>query len=256
MAERPGEHLLLSTFQRPVQPAPLTYFLPECCHRDSMAIKNAVKVTAAKPAAEKNRTPMTRTRKGAPDSEVKALLVKTAHQMIREESCSDLTARKLAERVGLKRQIVHYYFGTLDDLFVAVLDMMADESRARFHEALKADTPLRVTWQQTADASATLFEFIAMALHRDPIKQALGSYMDEFRLLQVNALEQYLDKNGIRLNSAAVVNTLVIASVSQTLAFERAMGVTMGHEQTQQMIESWLDAIESEAQQNSLTERL
>ncbi len=199
---------------------------------------------------------MTRTRKGAPDSEVRAQLIDAAHQMILEESCRDLTAGKLAERVGLKRQIVHYYFGTLDDLFIAVLEKMADESRARFRNALEADAPLRMTWQQTHDASSTLMDFISLAMQRESIREVLARYMDEFRLMQVNALESYFKKRGIKSKTPAVVYTLIIASISQALALENALGVSMGHEQTRKLIEDWLDAIETDNKKDSRIDRL
>lgn len=185
-------------------------------------------------------------RKGAPDSEVRAQLVEAAHQIIQEQGAHAVTARCLADRVGLKRQIVHYYFGTLDDLFVAVLERQGDESRERFQNALASQSPLRVTWEQAHDASASLFEFIALAMHRPSIREVLARYMDEFRAMQASALKTYLAERGVDPEISPMVITVMLASISQALALERALGVDMGHEDTTSTITHWLKLLEVE----------
>jgi AcrR family transcriptional regulator len=72
-------------------------------------------------------------RKGAENSKIRAQLIQGAVQILRDEGASAVTAGRLAERVGLRRHIVHCYFGTLDELFVAV---MRDEG-ARSEETLR-----------------------------------------------------------------------------------------------------------------------
>jgi AcrR family transcriptional regulator len=181
-------------------------------------------------------------RKGAQDSEVRAQLIDAARELIQEEGIAAVTARRLADRIGLKRQIVHYYFGTLDELFIAVLEEQGDAARQRFRRALQQKTPLRVTWEEAHDASATLFEFIALAMHRESIREVLKRYMDEFREMQANALAAFFTERDI--DFPPLVCTLLLASVSQTLALERALGVTLGHADTNRLISSLLDDLE------------
>ena len=182
-------------------------------------------------------------RKGAQDSEVRAQLVGAARELIQDEGSAAVTARRLADKIGLKRQIVHYYFGTLDELFIAVLEQQGDQARRRFQTALQKKSPLRVTWEEAHDASATLFEFIALAMHRSSIREVLTRYMDEFREMQANALEVFFAERDIDL--PPLVCTLLLASVSQTLALERALGVTLGHADTDRLISSLLDQVEA-----------
>ena len=60
-------------------------------------------------------------RKGVESSETRAKLLQSAVLIMREEGASAVTARRLAEQFGLGRHIVHYYFGTIDELFIAIM---------------------------------------------------------------------------------------------------------------------------------------
>jgi AcrR family transcriptional regulator len=64
----------------------------------------------------------------------------------------------------LKRQIVHYYFNTIEDLLIAVIRRDSDEVRERFIQTLDSNEPLRVIWELGNNVPTTIFEFAAMAL--------------------------------------------------------------------------------------------
>ncbi len=184
-------------------------------------------------------------RKGAQSSEVRAQLVEAANQLIREHGCHAVTAGRLAERVGLKRQIVHYYFGTIDELFVAVLQQEGEKARARFVQALDADQPLRTCWEQANNASAHLLEFMAIAMHSESVKRELTRYADEFRDIQTEALRRYLERRGVAPSVPPVVTALIMASISQAFALEEALGISKGHAETLDYIEEVLSAFEA-----------
>ena len=61
---------------------------------------------------------VTSRRKGAESSKTRAQLLLAAAQILCDAGARAVTARRLAEQVGLGRHIVHYYFGTIDELFV------------------------------------------------------------------------------------------------------------------------------------------
>src|SRR3569623_2813758 len=96
-----------------------------------------------------------------PAEESKAMLIAAAAEIIRAEGYEELSASRLAEKVGLKRQIVHYYFRTIDDLLVGVIKFYGDIGLARMTEVIRKD-PLRAIWEVEPNSSATSFAFIAM----------------------------------------------------------------------------------------------
>lgn len=64
---------------------------------------------------------------GAPDAKNRIVLLDAAEQLMIEEGYVAVTSRRVAERAGLKPQLVHYYFRTMDDLFLAVFVRRAEE---------------------------------------------------------------------------------------------------------------------------------
>jgi AcrR family transcriptional regulator len=170
----------------------------------------------------------------------RALLIEAAVDVIKTEGYAALTARRLAEKVGLKRQIVHYYFGTADDLLLAVVRYYGDSGLKRFAEAFKSQHPLRVLWSVEADASATTFAFMAMATHRPVIRTELRRYLDKFRRLQVEAISDYFDSHGLKPSVPPIAAAIIIQTVSQGLAAEAALGAVSGHTETRAFIEKAL----------------
>lgn len=170
----------------------------------------------------------------------RALLIEAAVDVIKTEGYGAVTARRLAEKIGLKRQIVHYYFGTTDDLLLAVVRHYGDSGLKRFAEAFKSQDPLRVLWSVEADASATTFAFMAMATHRPVIRTELRRYLDEFRKLQVEAISDYFASRGLEPAVPPIAAAIIIQTVSQGLAAEAALGTVRGHTETRALIEKTL----------------
>src|SRR3546814_7960307 len=93
--------------------------------------------------------------------------------------------RSVATAVGIQASCVHYYFATLDDLVVAVLERRAGPNVERMAEALRSPTPLRAWWDLASDprGTALLVELMAAANHRPALKAQLGSFAREVRRL-------------------------------------------------------------------------
>lgn len=181
-------------------------------------------------------------RMGTANSEVRASLIEAAEHLIQTEGVSAVTARRLAEKVGLKRQIVHYYFGTIDELIVALLRRNGDRVRELILQRLDSDEPLRAIWEAANHPVGPIFEFLIMASQSEAIRAEVNRYTEEFRKLQVQGLERHLEQRGIKPNIPACVAAVVVSSISRTIALERSMGVTECHAQTAAYVDEWLQA--------------
>ncbi|MGZ4693910.1 MAG: TetR family transcriptional regulator, partial [Acidimicrobiales bacterium] len=93
--------------------------------------------------------PSTR-RIGAPSSKTRAQLLDAAEALLLEEGYAAVTSRRVAAKAGLKPQLVHYYFRTMDDLFLEVFRRRADENLSLFARAIAADGSLRNLWKLNA----------------------------------------------------------------------------------------------------------
>ena len=111
-------------------------------------------------------------RRGVQNSAVRSALIEAAEQLIREEGYPAVTARNLADKINLKRQIVHYYFHSMDEVFIAVIRQGAHKARLRFQAALTSDEPLRTLWEINSDPDqATLtLELNALASRHPAVR--------------------------------------------------------------------------------------
>ena len=187
---------------------------------------------------------------GAPDSKTRALLVDAAERLMLNDGYAAVSSRRVAGEAGLKPQLVHYYFRTMDELFLAVLRRRAEESLDRYARALASDRPLRALWELTTDPRGAVFtmEFAALANHRKPIRAEIAAYAERVRQMQLDVLTRVLDGAGISADACPPVVVLqAMTGISQVIALEEALGITTGHDATRSFVERHIDQLEGGA---------
>jgi AcrR family transcriptional regulator len=177
---------------------------------------------------------------GAEDSKTRARLLDAAELLLLEEGYAAVSSRRVAAKAGLKPQLVHYYFRTMDDVFLEVFRRRAEENVARVEREVAADGSLRVLWQLNADARGARFniEFAALANHRKAIRAEIARYAERFRGAQLGAMTVAMRELGVtEAELPPIVALLIMTGLSQVLALEDALGVTAGHDTTRSFIE-------------------
>ena len=186
---------------------------------------------------------------GAPDAKNRVVLLDAAEQLLLEEGYAAVTSRRVAERAGLKPQLVHYYFRTMEDLFLAVFHRRAEEGLAVLTTALASPQPLWALWRFSTKPEATrlTMEFMGLANHRKALRAEILYFAERFREEQNKAIEAALERYGISTSDVPpVVWTVFATSVSQALVMERALGMSSGHAETFKYCEQWLRRLEGE----------
>src|ERR1700741_3492798 len=59
-------------------------------------------------------------RNGEESASTRTAILDATAQIMREEGYAAVRSRKVAGRAGLKSQLAHYHFGTMDELFLAL----------------------------------------------------------------------------------------------------------------------------------------
>lgn len=170
------------------------------------------------------------------------LMEATAHIM-REEGYAAATSRRVAARAGVRSALVYYYFPTMDDLFVAVLQAGSEASLAKMRQAITAEEPLRALWTINADSrwSALYTEFMALANHRKAIRAELKAYAERVRDIETAATTVALRAHGVDLDQfPPVAVSMIIAQMARSLSNEKAIGWTEGHAELQDLVERYL----------------
>jgi AcrR family transcriptional regulator len=184
---------------------------------------------------------------GSEDSKTRAQLLDAAEVLLLEEGYAAVTSRRVAAKAGLKPQLVHYYFRTMDDLFLEVFRRRAEENVARVERAVAQDSSLRALWQLNADLPGARFniEFVALANHRKAIRTEIARYAERYRAAQLEALTAALAARGITEDRLPpIVALLIMTGLSQVLTLEDALGVTAGHDTTISFIEQAIARLE------------
>jgi AcrR family transcriptional regulator len=184
---------------------------------------------------------------GAVDSKTRAQLVDAAEQLLVEEGYAAVTSRRVGAKAGLKPQLVHYYFRTMDDLFVEIFRRRADENLARFERTAAAHGSLRTLWQLNADPRGAVFtiEFVALANHRKQIRAEIARYAERFRAAQLHTLTAALAADGVAAEQIPPIAVLLMMTgLAQVLALEQMLGVTAGHDDTLSFVDSLLHRLE------------
>jgi AcrR family transcriptional regulator len=164
----------------------------------------------------------------AATAEKRTRLVDATEQIMLNDGYAAVTSRRVEADAGLK---LHYHFGTLDDLFVAVFRRRAERNVERMRAALTSPEPLRAWWALASDprGTALLVELTAAANHRAALQAEVAKLARDVRQMQMDTLAAILDDYGIdarefppALVAAAVQGLALVIVEDQVRGFHTA----------------------------------
>ncbi len=183
----------------------------------------------------------------ARDSTTRDLLIDATVQIMVEEGYAAATSRRVAAKAGVKPALVHYYFPTMDDLYVNVFRRGAAAYLDRQQEALASDQPLHALWDTLMEPkdARLLLEFMGLANHRKDIRAEISAWQERWREMQIIALNSIMrehDLDATEFPPAGIA--VVIAAIGRTLILEQALGTTGGHEEAVALVNRFIDRFE------------
>jgi AcrR family transcriptional regulator len=181
-----------------------------------------------------------------------------AEKLMRDGGYPAVTTRRLASEAGVSNQLVHYYFRTMDELFLSMMRRNADINLRRLLQALASEQPLRALWKLNSDPEAARLavEFIALANHRKVINEEAARHAEQMRSLETDVLARILRGRGIDPSVLPPVSlSVLMASIPRAMVMEEAMGVSMGHTETQALVERYLGMLCGESKTGSRKRR-
>jgi AcrR family transcriptional regulator len=200
---------------------------------------------SAGPAAP--RPPRKAAAAGTEGTETRSAILDATIGIMREEGYAAVSSRRIATRAGLKSKLVHYYFRSMDELFLAVYKRIEDDHFAQLAKALAAPKPLRALWRLNLDSTNTsmVLELNALASHRKGLRAEIARASERFRLLQAAMLERTINAAGADATPLPPMFLSVLAlAISRLLAMDTVMGVSAGHDETLRWIEAFIGHVE------------
>src|SRR6201989_893537 len=173
-------------------------------------------------------------------------LIEATAQIMLAEGYAAATSRRVAAQAGVKPALVHYYFPSMDDLFVAVLRDKAEHNLQLQRQAIAEAQPLHALWLLNGETDAQLFtEFLAMANHRKAIRSEISAYAMRFRDLEEGVVTLALKARGVDLELfPPVVMSMIMGGLARMVLHEQGLGITRGHDEAIAFMERCLDRFE------------
>jgi AcrR family transcriptional regulator len=156
-----------------------------------------------------------------------------------------VTSRRLEAEAGLK---VHYHFGSLDELFIAVVRRRGESNVALLADALASPEPLRAWWRIASErrGNTLLVELTAAANHRPAVQAEVATFAREVRRMQIEALETILDDYGIdREEFPPALVAAAVQGLAFVMAHDQVAGFDTAQEEASTAMANLLDRLEA-----------
>lgn len=186
-------------------------------------------------------------RMGLEGSASRAALMDGVEAVMREDGYAALSARSVAERAGLKHQLVYYYFQTMDDLLMATYRRHADRVLEQVEQAFAQPRPLHAFWHVCSnpfDARLNM-EFLVMANHNEVIRAHTVDFGERLRRVGLEQARRQIaaaHPGSEALDPFAV--TMAISAIGAIVGLESTLGIAGGHAETRAMVEQYLARLE------------
>lgn len=88
----------------------------------------------------------------SPRGETASLILQAADELFGEKGLDAVSVRDVAERAGVNKALVFYYFASKEQLFEAVLERYYEAHRAALEESFRSDAPIAERLHALVDA--------------------------------------------------------------------------------------------------------
>ena len=187
-------------------------------------------------------------------------LMDAAEGLLYEVGYAGVTTRAVAEAAGVNHGLVHYYFGSMEELLTQTLERFV-EQLALALESLYADPNLSFAekwrlgsrfWvdEPTSRFPKILLELLAMGWNMPALRARLTEVHAQFRAIFEHHFGQAL--GAYDLDESQFPLKVIVAAVTSFqlgLIVEGLSGVEEGHQELLDWIQQWIDALEAKSSQ-------
>ncbi len=180
---------------------------------------------------------------GSRDSATRDMLLDATIQIMLEEGYAAATSRRVAALAGVKPALVHYYFPTMDELYLAV----SSRRRSNLDVNKRRWRGVHAFWESVSEPRGTrlLLEFMGLANHRKKIRAEISAWSERWREMQITALNFIVRQSGMDAEEfPPAALAVVVASIGRTLVLEQALGTTGGHDEAVALVNRFIDRFE------------
>ena len=186
--------------------------------------------------------------KSAARSAAEEALLDAAERLLVDVGHAGITTRRIAEAAGVNHGLVHYYFGSNENLLVRALERFTERLIARQRELYASDEPFVEKWRtamrylvsEDATYEKIWLELQALAWNDAGLRAHLARVNGEWRAVLTEAFAEPHRELGIEMPLEALVSLVMAFNLG--IMVERLGGIETGHAELLDWIDRWLSS--------------
>jgi AcrR family transcriptional regulator len=173
-------------------------------------------------------------------------LLDAAERLLVDVGHGGITTRRLAEEAGVNHGLVHYYFGSNENLLVRALERFTERMIERQRALYGADEPFVEKWRtamrylvgEDARYQKIWMELSALSWNNDELRERRARVNGEWRGVLRDALAEPHGELGIAMPLDALVSLVITFNLG--VIVERLGGIETGHRELLDWIDQWI----------------
>jgi AcrR family transcriptional regulator len=173
-------------------------------------------------------------------------LLDAAERLLVEVGHAGITTRRLAEEAGVNHGLVHYYFGSVENLLVRALERFTERLIERQRRLYDADLPFIEKWRaamrylvsEDVGYEKAWLELQALAWNNEALRERLARVNNEWRTVLTEAFAAPHRELGLEIPLEALVSLVMTFNLG--IIVERLGGIETGHSELLEWIDGWL----------------
>jgi TetR/AcrR family transcriptional regulator len=186
-----------------------------------------------------------------PRAKAETALLDAAERLLIDVGHAAVSTRRLAAEAGVNHGLVHYYYGSVENLLAEVLDRFTARMVERQRTMYAADMPFPEKWRTAmrylvgdTEYQKVWWELQALAWNRPELRERVARVDAEWRAVLSEALEEAHGRYELEIPLEALVS--LVMTFNSGVILERLAGITTAQEELLAWIDGWIERKERE----------
>lgn len=178
-------------------------------------------------------------------------LLDAAERMLIQGGHAGITTRGLADEAGVNHGLVHYYYGSMEELLLCVLERFTERLIARQRALYASPLPFAMQWRtamQYLDEDRPYqkiwFELQAMGWNQPEVRARLAKVHRAWRDAMQDAVRKAFIDAGLCDDALSLEAWItLIVTMNEGIILERLSGIDSGHDDLLEGIDRWISSL-------------
>jgi AcrR family transcriptional regulator len=177
-----------------------------------------------------------------------------AERLLIREGAAGISTRQLAREAGQNHGLVHYYFGSVDELLLQTLERFTARILERQRAMYGSEGPFIEKWrtamafidEDLASGYPKIWaELQALAWNKPELRERLQGVTNSWRTVLRDALAEAIEEYDLHDSPFSAESwAALVSQFNEGLLLERLLGFDRGHSELLAAIDGWLTSLQ------------